>query len=67
MQSYVGLYPKTPHEQDLASIRKNLNNRENNKVTTDTPAELADTTFRFLDKTFKQKRGTAIETKPTSS
>ena len=24
MQVYVGLYPKTVHEQDLASIRKKL-------------------------------------------
>ena len=25
----VGLYPNIPHEEDLASIRKHLNNREN--------------------------------------
>ena len=25
----VGLYPNIPHEEDLASIRKHLNNKEN--------------------------------------
>ena len=68
----AGLYPSTPPEQDLALIRKKLNNRENRKVTTDSSAELADTILknnylRFLDKIFKQKRGTSIETKPTPS
>ena len=64
----VGLYPNIPHEEGLASIRKHLNNRENKEVTTDTLVELADIVlknnyFQFLDKTFKQKRGTAIGTK----
>ena len=64
----VGLYPNIPHEEGLASIRKHLNNRENKEVTTDTLVELADIVlknnyFQFLDKTFKQKRGTAVGTK----
>ena len=65
-----GLCPNIPHEQGLASIRKHLNNRENKEVTTKTLAELADIIlknnyFQFLNKTFKQKRGTAIGTKFT--
>ena len=64
----VGLYPNIPHKEGLASIRKHLDNRENKEVTTDTLVELADIVlknnyFQFLDKTFKQKRGTAIGTK----
>ena len=64
----VGLYPNISHEEDLASIRKYLNNRENKEVTTDTLVELIDIVLKnnylqFLDKTFKQKQGTAIETK----
>ena len=66
----VGLYPNIPHEEGLASIRKHLNNRENNEVTTNTLVELADIVlknnyFSFLDKIFKQKRGTAVGTKFT--
>ena len=65
-----GLYPNIPHDQGLASIRKHLNNRENKEITTKTLVELADIIlknnyFQFLDKTFKQKRGTAIGTKST--
>ena len=65
----VGLYPNIP-QKGLASIRKHLNNRENEEVTTDTLVELADMVLKsnylqFLDKTFKQKRGTAIGTKFT--
>ena len=64
----VGLYPNIPLEQGFASIRKHLDNRENKEVTTDTLVELVDIVlknnyFQFLDKTFKQKRGTAIGTK----
>ena len=64
----VGLYPNIPHKEGLASIRKHLDNRENKEVTTDTLVELADIVlknnyFQFLDKIFKQKRGTAIGTK----
>ena len=64
----VGLYPNIPHKEGLASIRKHLDNRENKEVSTDTLVELADIVlknnyFQFLDKTCKQKRGTAIGTK----
>ena len=64
----VGLYPNIPHDEGLASIRKPLNNRENKEVTTDTLVELADIVlknnyFQFLNKTFNQKRSTAIGTK----
>ena len=64
----VGLYPNIPSKEGLALIRKDLDNRENKDVTTDTLVELADTAlknnyFQFLDKTFKQKQVTAIETK----
>ena len=64
----VGLYPNIPHKEGLASIRKHLDNRENKEVTTETLVELADIVlknnyFQFLDKTCKQKRGTAIGTK----
>ena len=66
----VGLYPNISHKEGLASIRKHLDNRENKEVTTDTLVKLADTVlknnyFQFLDKTFKQKRGTAIGTNST--
>ena len=64
----VGLYLNIPHEEGLASIRKHLENREHKEVTTDTLVELTDIVlisnfFHFLDKTFKQKRGSAIGTK----
>ena len=64
----VSPYPNIPHEEGLASIRKHLSNRENKEVTTDFLVELADIVlknkyFQLLDKTFKQKRGTAIGTK----
>ena len=64
----VGLYHNIPHEEGLASIRKHLDNRENKEVITDTLVELADIVlrnyyFQFLDKAFKQKRGTAIGAK----
>ena len=63
----VDLYPNIPHKEGLASITKHLDNRENKEVTTDTLVELADIVlknnyFQFLDKTFKQKWGTAIGT-----
>ena len=59
----VGLYTNIPHEEGLASIRKHLSNRENKEVINDTSVE--NNYFQFLDKTFKQKRGTAIGTKFT--
>ena len=64
----AGLYPNIPHKEGLASTRKRLNNRENKEVTTDTLVKLVDIVlkniyFQFLDKRFKQKRGTSIGTK----
>ena len=64
----VDLYPNIPHEEGLASIKKHLDSRENKKVTTDTLVQLVDIVFKnnyfqFLQKTSKQKRGTAIGTK----
>ena len=60
----VGLYPNIPHGEGLASLYKFLENRENKKISSDTLAELAETVlkkiFEFDEKTFKQKRGTAI-------
>ena len=58
----VGLYPNISREESLASIRKHLDNRENNEVTTNTSVELADIVlknnyFQFLDETFKQETG----------
>ena len=60
----VGLYPNIPHEEDLVSIRKHLDNRENKEVTTDTLVELTGFTLKnnylqFLDKELKQKWDTA--------
>ena len=37
----VGLYPNIPHEESLASLRKFLNARTEEKVTTEILAELA--------------------------
>ena len=63
---FVGLYPNIPHEEGLASIRKHLDNRENQEVPADILVQLPDIAlknnyFQFLDKTFKQKRGAAME------
>ena len=38
---FVGLYPKIPHEEGLASLRKFLDARTEKKVTTETLLELA--------------------------
>ena len=64
----LAFYLNIPHGEGLASLRKHLDNRQNKEVTTDTLVELADIVlknnyFQFLDKTFKQKQGTAIGTK----
>ena len=65
---FVGLYPKIPHEEGLASLRKFLDARTEKKVTTETLLELAEIVlksniFLFNEKTLKQLRGTAIGTK----
>ena len=61
----VGLYPNIPH---LASVYRFLETRKNKQISKDTLAELAEIVkknniFEFDEKTFKQKRGTAIGTK----
>ena len=63
----VGLYPNIPHGEGLASLYKFLETRENKQISSDTLAELAEIVlknniFEFDEKTFKQKRGTAIRT-----
>ena len=63
-----GLYPKIPHGEGLASLYKFLETRENKQISSDTLADLAEIVlknniFEFDEKTFKQKRGTAIGTK----
>ena len=60
----VGLYPNTPHGEDLASLYKFLETRENKQILNDTLVELTEivlknNSFEFDEKTFKQKRGTA--------
>ena len=54
--------------EGLASLYKFLETRESKQISSDTLAELADIVlkndiFEFDEKTFKQKRGTAIGTK----
>ena len=60
----VGLYPNIPHEEDLASLRKFLDERLEKKVTNETLLELPEIVlknniFQFNEKTLKQLRGTA--------
>ena len=64
----VGLYSNIPQGEGLASIYKFLETRENKPISSDTLAELTEIVlknniFEFDEKTFKQKRGTAIGTK----
>ena len=64
----VGLYPNIPRGEGLASLYKFLESRDNKQISSDTLAELAEIAlknniFEFDEKTFKQKRGTAIGTK----
>ena len=64
----VGLYPNTPHGEGLTSLGRFLETRDNKQISSDTLTELAEVvlknnTFEFDEKTFKQKRGTAIGTK----
>ena len=63
----VGLYPNIPHD-GLSALRKRLNERDKKDVSTDTLIELAELVlknniFNFIERTLKQKRGTAIGTK----
>ena len=64
----VGLYPNIPHGEGLDSLRRYLETRDNKQISSDTLTELAEVVlknniFEFDEKTFKQKRGTAIGTK----
>ena len=64
----VGLYPNIPHGEGLSSLYRFLETRANKQISSDTLAELAEIVlknniFEFDEKTFKQKRGTAIGTK----
>ena len=64
----VGLYPNIPHGEGLASLPRFLETRDNKQISRDTLTELAEVVlknniFEFDEKTFKQKRGTAIGTK----
>ena len=64
----VGLYPKIPHEECLASLRKFLDARTEKKLTNETSVELAEIVlksniFQFNEKTLKLLRGTAIGTR----
>ena len=64
----VGLCPNIPHGEGLASLREFLETKDSKQISSDTLAELAEIAlknniFEFEEKTFKQKRGTAIETK----
>ena len=64
----VGIYPNKPHGEGLASLRKFLKTRDNKQISSDALTELAEVVlknniFEIDEKTFKQKRGTAIGTK----
>ena len=64
----VGLYRNISHGEGLASLRRFLETRDNKQISSDTLTELAEVTltnniFECHEKTFKQKRGTAIGTK----
>ena len=64
----IGLYPNIPHGKGPASLRKLLESTNNKQISSDTLTELVEVVlnnniFEFDEKTFKQKRGTAIGTK----
>ena len=64
----VVLYPNIPHDEGLSALRKRLDLRQGKDVTTSPLVELAavvlkNNIFTFMEKTLKQKRGTAIGTK----
>ena len=64
----VGLYPNILHTEDLTSLRRFLELRDNKQISSDTLIELAEIVlknnfFEFDEKTFKQVRETAIGTK----
>ena len=64
----VGLHSPIPHDEDLSALRKQLESRKENNVSTDTIIDLAEVVLKnniitFGKKTLKKKRGTAIGTK----
>ena len=64
----VELYPSIPHDSGLEALRKALDNRENNKFSTDdltkmTEFVLKNNYFEFNGKVKNQISGTAIGTK----
>ena len=64
----IGLYPNIPHDEGLSALRKRLDLKQEKDVTTSTLVELAEVVlknniFTFMEKTLKQKHGTAIDTK----
>ena len=64
----VDRYPNIPHGEGLASLCRFLETRDNKQISSDTLTELVEVVlknniFEFDEKTFKQKRGTAIGTK----
>ena len=68
----VGLYPNILHGEGLVSLHKFLETRNNKQILSDTLTELVkvalkNNIFEFDEKTFKQKRGTAIVTKFATS
>ena len=63
----VGLYPNIAYGEGIPSLYKFLETRENKQILSDTLPELAEIVFKnnifkFNEKTFKQKHGTAIAT-----
>ena len=65
---YVGLYPSLSHNAGLEALRKAFHNRENEKISTDGLAKMAELVlknnyFELNGKVKKQISGTAIGTK----
>ena len=63
----VGLYPNIPHEEGLSALRKRLDNQMEKYISSETLCDLAEVVlknniFKFVEKTLKRKRGTAIGT-----
>ena len=64
----VGLYPNIPHKEGLEAIRKALDKREDQTISTDSLILLAEcilknNVFEHNMRYFKQRNGTAMETK----
>ena len=64
----VALYPNIPHEDGLAALRKALDTREDQRISTHSIMELAELAlknnyFEHNSRTFKQEQGTAIGAK----